>query len=562
MQSSHPELPDWPKTKQPRTIAILGWARLALQAAEGTGYNLSASELAAGLVMMGHRVVYVSSGIKYSLVPGMRVRHRESWRGVECFELINSPNLSPSAANFQNPVREAASQRQSCKITAFLRLQGVEIVHPHSLEGQGLDLVQELKAAGMKVVVTLHNYWHVCPQVDLIHNEHELCFDYQGGERCVGCLSEPKPRVKKIKRITMRTFERVLGPKQAELIKLKSKRLVKKTASGPFDELPNIVARNSHSDPEIAKGHDASGNVEGTIEHRFVDPSAKNSREPVCLKSDANERFVECSDVHLAVLNAYGKRRLAGINALNAADLVTPPSEFNAKLHASMGVDEAKLRVVRYGQPHFDQINRKARRSPFYRSSPWDAATATRPLRFGFFGTVRPNKGLEVLVRAIESLEADVRKRCQFVIRAHGGDWSFRKRMAKYPEVNFLGGYDLIQLIAASGEYDVGILPHIWFDNSPLVMWEHLHAGKPILAARLGGAADTIKPIDNDNGEPGNGLFFPGGCPDDLAHRITQLAIGEIAIPSAKSVHDASTLTSYPEHVTTIDAIYNELLES
>lgn len=562
MQDGHQTIPEWPRTQHPRTIAILGWARLALQAAEGTGYNLNASELAAGLAMMGHKVLYLSSGFKYSVVPGMRIKHRENWRGVECFELINSPNLSPSAANFRNPVQEASSPGQSRKVVEFLRLHDVDIVHSHSLEGQGLDLIREIRAAGMKAVVTLHNYWHVCPQVDLIHNEHELCFDYEGGKRCVGCLNEPSPGVKKAKRVTMRSAERVLGPKQAELIKLKAKRVLKKATNGDSLDQPNLVARNAHSDPEIAKGHDANGNPAGTIQHRFSDTSDQTPREPVCLDLDANERFVTNRDVHLAVLNDYGKRRIAGVEALNAADLVTPPSEFNAKLHASMRVEESKLRVVRYGQPHFDQINRKARRSPFYDQVPWEASSASRPLRFGFFGTVRPNKGLEVLVRAIELLDADVRKRAQFVIRAHGGDWSFRRRMAKFPEVNFLGGYDLIQLIAASGEYDVGVLPHIWFDNSPLVMWEHLHAGKVIIAARLGGAADTIKPIDNEAGAPGNGLFFPGGCPEKLAARVTQLVTGEIPIPSAKSVHDASTLTSYPEHVTTVDAIYHELLNS
>lgn len=553
--------PAWPVTDTPRTIAVLGWARLALQAAEGTGYNLSASELAAGLAMMGHRVLYLSSGFRYSLVPGLRIRHRENWRGVECFEVINSPNLSPSAANFRNPVQEAVSTKQSSIVACFLADKGVEIVHSHSLEGQGLDLVGELKSRGIRTVVTLHNYWHVCPQVDLIHREHELCFNYDGGRRCVDCLEESSPRMKKVKRILNRSGERLLGPKQSELIRLKSKRVLNKALNGNGDEIPPCaVNRNARPDSEVARGHNASGNDEGLIDHTFADSSFTAGREPVRLDLDANEQFIGKGDVHLKVLNDYGKRRMAGVAALNDADLVTPPSEFNAKLHASMGVKESRIRVVRYGQPHFDQINRKARRSPYYGSVPWKADEATRPLRFGFFGTVRPNKGLEVLVRAIEHLPADVRKRSQFVIRAHGGDWSFRKRMAKYPEVNFLGGYDLIQLIASSGEYDVGVLPHIWFDNSPLVMWEHLHAGKPIIAARLGGAADTIKPIDNAVGQPGNGLFFPGGCPDMLAERITQMVTGEITIPSAKSVHEASTLTSYPAHVTEVDAIYRELI--
>ncbi len=556
---SEPIPPGWPTASHPRTIAILGWARLALQASEGTGYNLNASELASGLALMGHRVLYLSSGIQYSLIPGMRIRPRETWRGIECHELVNSPNLSPSAANFRNPRRETESRKQSELVVSFLQAQGVELVHSHSLEGQGLDLVSAIKGVGIPVVVTLHNYWHVCPQVDLIHNEHELCFDYEGGRRCVGCLNESGPHVRKLKRIAMRIAERSLGPKQAELIKLKTRRVIRKSRNG--EETPGVIQRQAKPGSELALGHDIAGRSDTLIEQSFVAESAKGTRQPVSLPNDANERFVESREVHLRVLNDYGRRRIAGIESLLAADLVTPPSQFNAQLHASMGLDPSKLRVVPYGQPHFDQINRRARRSPFYDSSPWDASNATRPLRFGFFGTVRPNKGLEVLVRAIEHLDTETRKKCQFVLRAHGGDWPFRKRMARYPEVNFLGGYDLIQLIAAAGEYDVGILPHIWFDNSPLVMWEHLHAGKMIIAARLGGAADTITPLDNPHGQPGNGLFFPGGQPEKLADRITQLVRGEIAIPSPSDVHKATRLMSYPEHVTTVDAIYSELLE-
>lgn len=555
-------IPDgWPRAEKPRTIAFLGWARLALQAAEGTGYNLSASELAAGLVLMGHRVVYLSSGIHYSLRPGMRIRPREVWRGVECHELINSPNLSPSAANFQNPRREAESRRQSELVVSFLKEQGVVLAHSHSLEGQGLDLVGAIRAAGIPVVVTLHNYWHVCPQVDLIHREHELCFDYEGGRRCAGCLRESRPGVRKAKRIAMRLAERSLGPKQAELLKLKSKRLLKKALNGSEDAASS-GGRAPRFDAEMARGFATSGNDDTEQRSATGEPSLPTTREPAPLPLDANEKFLASKDVHLRVLNDYGRRRVAGVDALRAASLVTPPTELNARLHGAMGLEPSKIRVVPYGQPHFDQIHRRARRSPFYDRSPWDANKATRPLRFGFFGTVRPNKGLEVLLRAIEALDTEVRKRTQFVIRAHGGDWAFRRRMARFPEVSFLGGYDLIQLVAAAGEYDVGVLPHIWMDNSPLVMWEHLHAGKPVIAARLGGAADTITPIDNTEGKPGNGLFFAGGRPDDLARRITQLVRGEIDIPSPRQVHEATRLTSYPEHVSMVDAIYSELLGS
>ena len=41
--------------------------------------------------------VIVASGMDYSLKPGMFVDKHETWRGVECYDLFNSPNLSPQA---------------------------------------------------------------------------------------------------------------------------------------------------------------------------------------------------------------------------------------------------------------------------------------------------------------------------------------------------------------------------------------------------------------------------------------------------------------------------------
>lgn len=555
---THPGVPaGWPRTSEPLSVAILGWARLSLQAAEGSGYNLNASELAAGLVMMGHSVHYLSSGMSYSVRPGIRLRHREAWRGVRCDEIVNSPNLSPAAANFSNHHQEMHCAKQTRLVLRWLSARNVQVVHVHSLEGFSFDLIAAMRSAGHVVVITPHNYWYACGQVDLLYKEHALCRDYEGGVKCVDCLQADRPALQRAKRAAVGLSERIAGPKQTELIRLKAKRF---QGPGRSERSPRRERRNLLPDDSVARGHSVSAEDNGLLNHRFFDGDAAEPAAPVPLHFDENERFTSRGDLHLRVINTHGQRRRAGLAAMKQAHLVTPPSEFNRSLHASMGVSEDMIRVLPYGQPHFDQINRKTRRSPFYHERPWRPGEAARPLRLGFFGTTRANKGLEVLVRAVRMLDRDVRARCQFIVRAAGKDWEFRKRMAAYPEMNFLGGYDILQLINAGGEYDVGLLPHVWFDNSPLVMWEHLHAGKMVIAARLGGAADTIRSLDDDS--RGNGLFFAGGVAADLARQITRIVTGEVVVPSAAEVHDASELQTYPGHVTEVDSIYRELMRS
>jgi glycosyltransferase involved in cell wall biosynthesis len=127
--------------------------------------------------------------------------------------------------------------------------------------------------------------------------------------------------------------------------------------------------------------------------------------------------------------------------------------------------------------------------------------------------------------------------------------------MSPYPEVQFLGGYDGLQLLAAGDEYDVGVMTHVWFDNLPLVMLEHASAGKFVVSARLGGPADWIEP-------PRNGLLYAAGHPDELTRCITDLATGAVAIPSAREIHEAKPLASFPGHVAAVERAYDDALEA
>ncbi|MEO1007953.1 MAG: glycosyltransferase [Planctomycetota bacterium] len=530
------------------TVAFLGWARLRMQAEEGSGYNLSASELAAGLAETGVVVHYLGSGLRYDLRPGPRIRRTEPWRGIECWELVNSPNLAPSALNLRNVSRERSCPATTRLVLRWLSRIGARIVHAHSLEGLSLDLIPAIEAAGIRVVVTTHNYWFACPQVDLLHREREVCLDFEGGRRCAECLDAPNPAVRRLKRRVGQSIERVTGERLAGSARSALGGMARAVADRKGEEdAPIDEQRMLGYDPNDAH---AEGGYGLELRDGAIGPP------PPVLPGDTNERVLANADVHLRVLNEYGRRREDGIAALNAASLVTPPSAFLGTVHVSMGLDEARLRVVRLGQPHFDRMHRAAMAAPGYRCSPW-TPNDHRPLRLGFFGTTRPNKGLRVLVDAIGALPAEVRRRCQFLIRASGWDWPFRKRLSRYPQVQFAGGFDLLQRVASVGEYDVGVLPHIWMENSPLVLLEHLHAGKMVITSRLGGPPEWIE----RDGEATNGLLFPSGDAGALAGCIASIVRGDVAIPSPERIHRLSPhLQSYPGHVGEVRSIYDELL--
>jgi glycosyltransferase involved in cell wall biosynthesis len=542
-----------PQTDRPRTIALLGWAALSKQAEEGSGYNLNASELAVGLAQAGHRVHYLGSGLRYGLRPGPFIREIKPWRGIRNFELFNSPNLAPSAINLRNVGAERSCPSTTRLVLRWLRDIGAHVVHAHSTEGLSLDLFAAIESAGIPVVATTHNYSYLCPQVDLLYNEHEVCLDYQGGTRCAHCLDAPNPTNRRLKRRLGQAAQRLVGPAIAGHARASAKAITSRRTpeTTPADELRYLGYDNG----AIESATDAEGPA-STYGVR-AEPRELPKPAPI-LPSDTNERMLANTDVHLKVLNDYGRRRHDGIAALNAASLVTPPSDFLGRVHESMGLNPAKRRTVRLGQPHFDRMHRAAIALPGYDRSPWTPADP-RPLRLAFFGTVRPNKGLRVLADAIAILPADIRQRCLFHVRAAGGDWAFRKLLSGYSQVQFAGAYDLMQRAASVAEYDVGLLPHIWMENSPLVLLEHLHAGKLVITSRLGGPPEWI--VDHDGVT--NGLLFPSGDAQSLADRISSLVRGDVTLPSARTIHDITPhLTSYPAHLAQVQSIYEEVIKA
>ncbi len=512
----------WPRTAQPLSICVIGWAKLSSQQREGSGYNLSASELASGLVLSGHKVCYLRSGMDYTLLGGMRIEHVETWRGVECHSLFNSPNLAISRYNFRNQAREMNSPEQTRLIMQWLDARGVKLVHVHSLEGMGLDLLPAIKASGRKLIVTLHNHWYVCPQVDLLRNESGVCMDYEGGRACENCI-ETLPPNEEIRRRKLQTVAwETLGPNSAKFARearralgqlkkrVLSDRVIEVT---PPPENPGSLSIDPSTAPPLAAPGECNSGI---------------GREVVSQARDANEVLMSKTH-HLSVLNEYGTRRLAGLAALAHADRVIGPSRFITDVLVSMGFPKQKCEFVPYGQPHFDALRRIARGHAFYEKRPWAATSPDRPLRIGFLGTVFPNKGLEVLTQAIPRLSQRVRQHCHFVIRAHGDDTPFRHRLAPYPEVSFLGGYRYEDLASIHRDFDVAVVPHIWLENAPLVMLELLNSGKFIIMSRLGGVVDFIR--EPDAAQCGNGIFFNGGDPVDLAKAISRVVMGEVSIP-------------------------------
>lgn len=132
-----------------------------------------------------------------------------------------------------------------------------------------------------------------------------------------------------------------------------------------------------------------------------------------------------------------------------------------------------------------------------------------------YFGRITKEKGVLNLIKAMEALPS-------FNLKVVGDGEELPKLAAYVHEqqvenVEFLGpvwGEDLKPILAAAR---MVVVPSVWPENSPFVIYQSFAAGKPVIGARVGGIPDLI-----DDGD--NGLLFEAQDVDGLAERIEMLA--------------------------------------
>jgi glycosyltransferase involved in cell wall biosynthesis len=73
----------------------------------------------------------------------------------------------------------------------FLAQNGpFDVAHVHHLSGLSLGVLEQLRAASTRTVLTLHDYWLMCPRGQMWHRTGQLCATVEPA-RCADCLATP-----------------------------------------------------------------------------------------------------------------------------------------------------------------------------------------------------------------------------------------------------------------------------------------------------------------------------------------------------------------------------------
>lgn len=206
---------------------------------------------------------------------------------------------------------------------------------------------------------------------------------------------------------------------------------------------------------------------------------------------------------------------------LSAVDAFTVPSRFMIERYASWGLDPDKITHVTNGQPDYSD----GRVAPSSRA---------KRNRFGFFGQLVDNKGVWVILQAVQQLRAE--GFTDFVVEINGDNLQYasEQRRAEFEafiakesalpvgeRLVFLNGsYSVQQLPQRMARVDWCIVPSVWWEIFGLVISEAWMFKRPVIASNVGGPRERIT-------HEKDGLLFEVADPSSLAQSIRRACTEE-----------------------------------
>ena len=140
-----------------------------------------------------------------------------------------------------------------------------------------------------------------------------------------------------------------------------------------------------------------------------------------------------------------------------------------------------------------------------------------------YFGRLTKEKGVWDLIKAVEPLSTKL-----FIIgnSTDGEDILLKEYVEKkrLDHIQFLGFKDGTELHEIIRGAMFTVCPSIWYENTPISIYESLALGKPVIATNIGSLTEQV--IDGENG-----LLFNYRDIEDLREKIQYLAMNKHLLP-------------------------------
>ncbi len=203
-------------------------------------------------------------------------------------------------------------------------------------------------------------------------------------------------------------------------------------------------------------------------------------------------------------VKATANRLGINIARLNQLKRIVSPTSLMTRLLIQYGVEPERIVQSAFG---IDVTTTATPRLP-----------ARQPLHIGFIGTLGKHKGCHILIEAFKALPTGAA-----VLKIYGNFVDFPdyveelKQLAdNRSDITFCGTFANTEIAQVFADLDVLVVPSLWYENTPLVVYSAQAARCPVVASDFAGLADVIHHEDN-------GLLFKAGDVVALATQLSRL---------------------------------------
>ena len=243
----------------------------------------------------------------------------------------------------------------------------------------------------------------------------------------------------------------------------------------------------------------------------------------------------------LAPIMAGRNGRLRTI--LHRASKVIAPSHFVQQIYQKLGLAGDNMVVIPHGieVPHAHIQTILAAQPPRQPNS----------LHIGYIGSLGWQKGIHNLIEAVNQLPHE-----GVTLTLYGRLDTFPdyvkqlQQQAQHPGIHFAGSVSRADVWAALAEFDVVVLPTLWYEASPLTIQEVFAVNVPLVASRIGAMTEKIRDgID--------GRLVPPGDTSALHKILLELLENPTTLAQLRqNIQPVRTMT---EQVQEIEALYQAI---
>lgn len=260
-----------------------------------------------------------------------------------------------------------------------------------------------------------------------------------------------------------------------------------------------------------------------------------------CNKYSLADKAAKLSLVReLSFRNQYLRRQL------NKFDKIFVPTEVMRRKLIEFGAKENKITKSAFGLKLYQKF---------------DVALKKEALgfTFAFIGTISEHKGLHLLIEAFNKL-ADRYQAFKLNLHIYGNPGQFPEYTKKITgmikpddgRIVFKGTFPNEAIQDIFREIDVLVVPSVWLENTPLVIYSAFANKTPVICSDTEGMAEIVK-------HDFNGLIFKLGEAADLTHQMEKIVLDKNIIEKFKK--NILPVKSIEEYAREMETVYYTLLE-